>query len=979
MDEDLLDTDNAAHALLKAASTHLNVPDNTYDHPSDGSNSGDSESDSGEDDDSNHHTGDNDDEDLSDGSDDDIDSSADKDGRSQDVGEKERSNRPRVVAPRKKRPSIGSLSTSPSNLTRIVSATPSKKIAKKSKKSIKPKGSKGSLSSAAARQATEEAKLEAAKPIVTRFLEIEGTKLNEKLLQLFVIGGMIPFVVESITRLDPVIAKDLASAVNNDDVNRESRFLKHVEQCRRTRDFSDLDLMKKSYTAMNLFIRNDVYNEFILSGNHQTIVKELFKIFRPESNGNFYHFQKVYETILKKFRAQTTATLFEDVDSETGLAKTPLIFDMLPFLDQGPVALSMTRTLFPTYPHGIVDKIPDYYRVLQNGHLMERLLAMVTLSQEPPSGIADFIVGLLDEATRSRDAKIVFTCLAEDPIWAERLVQGAQSSSAIKRRGCIEIIYSVLVRSIQVPFQDLLSNSIYITERPADRVEPHMERISNEFGKHLARHIPDLCRIFIGSKANGEQISLPGYTVSSSFTVVRLWLLDSIYHCLNDVKDDLSLLDSIPESFWSTLVDSFVHFRFNNAFHVQFYKLFRAVLYSEQAAVYDRFFVNTNFVTRLIEHYKRADQPTGSRGYIILILNCIRLSADVEAQKAEKTDGKKSTPTPRDGLASSTFWTDHTRSNSEWEGFMATLRQATLEQTSDTMYDMDPNLRFQFAPLQSRQPTEAPLTKRHTGIPGISARGNGGIDLGSKYSNSLGFGVPMKYDRALDEQAKEEERKVQFEKARAELVSNLPGMSNVNWKLIPPQRVIDAMLGLAQGKGAAAAAAVAAAAAAASGTGNAKLGANGHAKNNSTSGNISGSSDETAANDSTQGSSKAKKKKKNKKKRKGGSGAAESTATSTDGDDNHDDTDSDSTRDQDDTSEDDGSQTNQTEAELNEGDEGGVDSTISSTDLEEERRERRREKNREKKRKAKMNRKNRLSSEQSQADSSATNDEAMEL
>ena len=110
------------------------------------------------------------------------------------------------------------------------------------------------------------------------------------------------------------------------------------------------------------------------------LVRELFKIFRPESNGNFYHFQKVFETILKKFRAQTMATLFEDVDQETGLTRAPLIFDMLPFLDQTPVALSMTKVLFPTYTYGFAEKIQEYYRTLQNGHFMEMLLAMVTLT-----------------------------------------------------------------------------------------------------------------------------------------------------------------------------------------------------------------------------------------------------------------------------------------------------------------------------------------------------------------------------------------------------------------------------------------------------------------------------------------------------------------------------------------------------------------------------------------------------------------------
>ncbi|KAF9366835.1 hypothetical protein BGX34_003935 [Mortierella sp. NVP85] len=970
MDEDL-DADNTS--LLVASSAHLSVPStgNNGGNSSDGSNSSDNaDSDSGEDDNTaGDHGEDGEDEDQ-DGSDSDDEHDSTANDRSQDSGgSKDRANRPRVgITPRKKRPSIGSLSAPPSNLIRIVSATPSKKIAKKSKKSVKPKGSKGSLNNAATRQASEEAKLEAAKPIVSRFLELENPKLNEKMLQVFMINGMIPFVIESITRLDPEIAKDLSNDME-DDTNQDSKFMRHVEHCRRTRDFSDMELMKKSYTAMNFLIRNDVYNEFILSGAHQLIVKELFKIFRPESNGNFYHFQKVYELILKKFRAQTMETLFESVDTETGLAKMPLIFDMLPFLDQGPVALSMVRTLFPTYTYGIAEKIPDYYRVLQNGRFVEMLLAMVTLTQEPPAGIADFIVSLLDEATRAKDAKTIFSCLADDPIWAERIMQGAQSSSTVKRRGCIEIIYSVLVRSIQVPFQDLLSSSIYITEKPADRAEPHMERIANEFGKHLARYIPDLCRIFIGSKASGEQISLPGYTVSSSFTVTRLWLLDSLYHCLNDVKDDPALLDSIPESFWSTLVDSFIDFRFNNAFHVQFYKLFRVVLYSEQAPVYDRLFTKTNFVTRLIEHYRTSDQPTGSRGYIILILNCIRLSAEVEAQRAENTDGREPARETQEGLISPTFWTDHISANSEWEDFQATLRQVTLEQTSDTFCNMDPNLRFQFAPLQSRQPTEAPLTKRHIGIPGVSARGNEGIDLGSQYGNSLGFGVPMRYDRAVEEPEKvEEDQRTPFEKARADLMANISGM---NWKLIPPQRVINAMLGLAQGR---------------TTTENSQPstnGANGHASTVSESvvSKESGSNGDAATNDGTQASSKAKKKKKNKKKRQGNGGTTEDASLSTDGDDNQHDTDSDTQSPHDGSTESEESRSNQKQAIESNGEH--VNSSIAPTDLEAERRERKREKNREKKRKSKMNKKNRISqsSEHSQPDSSpsTTDEETMEL
>ncbi|KAF9276458.1 hypothetical protein BGZ68_010005 [Mortierella alpina] len=944
--ENAMDEDQLESADIPEICFVKSADEDNSNGSSSGSSSGAGESDEDQDhDDRDDHDDDEDessqDQGTSEDSDDDLEPLTDE-GALKDLGG-------RIDVPKRARtglaarPKKASLSTSPSNSSKIISASPTKKITKKSKKTVKPKGSKGSLSTAAARQATEEAKLEAAKPIVSRFLELENTKLNDKLLQVFMINGMVPYVIESITRLDPEIAKGLSNGMD-DDSNQESKFMTRVELCKRKRDYSDLDLMKKSYTAMNFITRSDVYNEFILSSSHQTVVKELFKIFRPESNGNFYHFQKVFETILKKFRAHTMTTLFEDVDPETGLAKTPLVFDMLPFLDQAPVALAVIKVLFPTYTYGFTEKIQDYYRILQSGHFMEMLLTLVTMTDEPSPSMGDFVVSLLDEATRAKEAKAIFMCLADDPIWAERLAQGVQSSSGVRRHNCIEIIYSILVRSIQMPFQDMFANSIYITEKSYDRVESHLERIANEFGHHLAVHIPDLCHAFIGSSSSGAQVSLPGYTVPSSFTVARLWLLDSIYHCLNDIKDNPALLESIPDVFWSKLVDSFFQFRFNNAFHVQFYKMFRVALYSEQAVVYDRFFVKTAFVSRLIQHYRAAQQPTGSRGYIILILNCIRLSADVEAQRAEDDAQSAIVQDARPGAISPMFWTTLLKDDPQWESFKDTLREATLEQTRDTLCDMDPNLRFQFAPLQSRQPSEAPMTKRHIGIPGISARGNDGIDLGSQYGNSLGFGVPMKYDRAADEVAKEkseQDQELEVQKALANL------MPNVDWKLIPPRRMLESISG-ASGKG-----------------GSKRNGPNGSASTASTKkedSNIAELSRDSQPKDSGAGATKAKKKKKNKKKRQISSVNSEDAGDEDDQGDAGSHTNGSSPDSSGMSSSDHGESSTDEKESLSEEDEGSVNGSQASSELsEEERLERKRQKKREKKRKSKMNKKNRTS------------------
>ncbi len=78
--------------------------------------------------------------------------------------------------------------------------------------------------------------------------------------------------------------------------------------------------------------------------------------------------------------------------------------------------------------------------------------------------MGDFVVSLLDEATRAKEAKAIFMCLADDPIWAERLVQGIQSSSSVRRHNCIEIIYSILVRRyIPLPLHSHIAISADLT------------------------------------------------------------------------------------------------------------------------------------------------------------------------------------------------------------------------------------------------------------------------------------------------------------------------------------------------------------------------------------------------------------------------------------------------------------------------------------------------------------------------------------
>ncbi|KAF9969476.1 hypothetical protein BGZ73_008150 [Actinomortierella ambigua] len=697
-----------------------------------------------------------------------------------------------------------------------------RKFTKKVKK-VKTKSSKASKAT------SDEAKLEAAKPVVDRFLELENPDLNGKPVFLFMIPGSGDVAMTGIEVQDPI-----------------AEFMQHAEACRRKRDYADMEIIKKSYMSMRFLTRNDVYHEFLISQFHIELVKALFDVFKPESDGNFYHFQKVMEMILRKYRVNTLDSLFATSDPVTGKPTKPLIMEMLPYLDQPPVASVMIQILFPagTLSLSLVTKrMVDYYQVLRQERFTEKLMALVTLLKEPSPGFSEFLLAILDEANRHRDAKALLTDLADEPMWAERLVDGACSNLAARQRGCIELLYSILVRSIQVPFQDMYTSNFFITDSTFGRVEAHLESIANGYATYLVPHVPKLCELFIGTKDFGQEIVLPGYKVERSFTVARLWLLDCIYHCLGNASEDPTILESIPAQFWACLVHSFIQFRFNNAYHVLFYKFFRLALWSDNKSVYERFFLDPNLVHQLIEHYRLGErEPTGSKGYIILILNCLRLSADVEQLPLRERKRLRRTRTgasPRmagrhssygegndninDGVNDvvmknsgsegdeeqegpveedddeneeessshsqfrpTKFWTHYLGGHPDWQGFKTTLREATLIQTKDTTYDMDRSLRLQFAPVQSRSPNEAPLVKKHFGIPGIAAIGQDGIDLGSQYSNTLGFGVPMVYEPPKVEAPREDT----FTRATKGLSE---AMNSMEWRLIPPQRVVNAM------------------------------------------------------------------------------------------------------------------------------------------------------------------------------------------
>lgn len=86
--------------------------------------------------------------------------------------------------------------------------------------------------------------------------------------------------------------------------------------------------------------------------------------------------------ILRKYRVNTMDTIFATTDPATGEPIKPLVLEMLPFLDQPPVASVMMQILFPSGGIALslmAKKMGEYYQLLRQERFVEKLLALTTL------------------------------------------------------------------------------------------------------------------------------------------------------------------------------------------------------------------------------------------------------------------------------------------------------------------------------------------------------------------------------------------------------------------------------------------------------------------------------------------------------------------------------------------------------------------------------------------------------------------------
>lgn len=536
-----------------------------------------------------------------------------------------------------------------------------------------------------------------AQAIINRLLSLDSPELTEKMVELLIQDGSIEFMLEYITRLNP-------------DVSLPENYIPGTELPSRKRNY-DMQSLKMSYTCMDLLCGANKNVARILQNKFRNIVVKIFDIFQYNSDGNFHHFRKVFENLLRFKPIEILDTILFPRGDEP-----PLVLSMLDFLDESPVSAALGTILF--FPLKLstseIERKKRINHFLESQQLIRRIVRRIGYSDNQSAAAADFLVRVIDECTRIESSEVITSSMRNlnDSIveWVFEIITSHNPKVGnTQRLGCLNVLSALLIKSgpkefeIPVSTSNMYAPSIQKTPNGLHELNaPTKRKVIEQFGNiHTVLHND----AYMGKKQPGKK---------EPFPAMRLAALEVMYEAIKDVDDIKEALERLPASFWKMTVSWFFDFKFNNVYHSVFYKLIVAAIRSNHGPTLKNIFPNTKFLGRMIEHY--LDQgSSGCRGFILLICNILRLTND--SQK------------PTEYIPSML------NSHHAWNNFLPTLRQDTLNQVS---------LQIQEDPTFTRpMPHTGPQTipQEEDDMLSFLARvlKSGDIDIGSQFAYTLGF------------------------------------------------------------------------------------------------------------------------------------------------------------------------------------------------------------------------------------------------
>eukprot|EP01114_Cavostelium_apophysatum_P004845 TRINITY_DN1525_c0_g1_i1.p1 TRINITY_DN1525_c0_g1~~TRINITY_DN1525_c0_g1_i1.p1 ORF type:complete len:665 (-),score=256.94 TRINITY_DN1525_c0_g1_i1:84-2078(-) len=509
----------------------------------------------------------------------------------------------------------------------------------------------------------EKSKLKTA--LLQKFLDQERPLLTSKMKDFFLEDGVTESLIGFVSRLN----------INEDQKEAE----KPVNESLRMRPLNppgQEEDIKRSFNVMEMFINPMHDLGAFLPEKLHVILRELFKIFHPESKGNFYHFNKIMEQFLVRAPSATTKTL---------LAQN-LLWQMLDYAHETPVVDTMIEIFCVGFPKQ--SETIQFYKALVDNKMFDRIGEKLYGKPSPLAApIGEFFIRLMEKLSSIEMSGILFISLCRTSAFIDGLFAVLSQDDKYaepQRLACANVLRELLLKSGQKVFE------------PMDLSKPlpnMLSAIHDKLHDYAKVHVVPLCNILIAMDArkSDEIYEFPSYNIKRPFGFYRLMLTDILSDLVVCAPE---VLDILPPATWRVLSSWFLEYRFNNLYHFHFWKVYQLIIRDNHIESQKALFGKNKFLTRMIEQYK-SPELSGNRGFIVVMCNTLRFAADLQA--------------------STDYLRHYLTSHDVWKGFLTQLRAETT--------------------LQQKRYDDLVFVSED----GEEEEDEGGIDLGSAYARSLGF------------------------------------------------------------------------------------------------------------------------------------------------------------------------------------------------------------------------------------------------
>ncbi|CEP06908.1 hypothetical protein [Parasitella parasitica] len=533
--------------------------------------------------------------------------------------------------------------------------------------------------------------------LIEKLLQFSTPRLDSKIVNVLFLEGMMDIFMTHVSRLD----------VGQEKVDLETcDFETKLMHSKHKRSFDDMDALKRSYHAMELLSGTTANHLWVQNAKFYDIVNHLFEMFLPNSHGNFNHFFKIFQHLVRRHPCDMLEFVIMRNDAS-------ILFNyMLPYLTESSVMDSILSLIFvrDINPETKLEREKSHEKMYHLGFL-EWIVSKMQTKEHPEyvEAAQEFFLRVIEEASQVDNGDILFKALKDEKgveIMQVLVTQVMNNPPSEERDRMINIV-KLLVKS------GMLTTRASSLSQP---VQGPLYYISLRSQDLLVKHIPEFCSLFVNDR---QSIN----TKIAPLTTSDLDLLDIIYQTLYNANEKTQMLASTPPAFWKILVNSFFEKASSNIYHTLFYRivcLTLAINYEPTLIVLVR---KQSLITRMIDAYQDRSKITETRGFILLILNQLRLMAD-----AHHSD------------LISRIIAVHPR----YQEFLPTLRKDTLAQT-ETIYTW----KLEACPrppahLGPTPPIQSVHFSPYNGTLPLMSNANdnddaSGIDLGSDFAYCLGF------------------------------------------------------------------------------------------------------------------------------------------------------------------------------------------------------------------------------------------------